>query len=73
MLLRCTVTLLLMVLLGLLCQIQCISFTLKPEERRCLREEVHKDVLVVGEYRLSDVIGQKTDLLVSLGGCKVCE
>ena len=42
-----------------------VSFRLEPEVRRCVKEEVHKDVLVVGEYRLSDITGQKTDLVVS--------
>ncbi len=63
--------------LGLVCRTHCISFSLEPNERRCVQEEVHKDVLVVGEYRLSDVTGQKTDLLVSLGetlafSCRQC-
>lgn len=57
--------LLLGALLSLLCRTHCISFMLKSDERRCVREEVHKDVLVVGEYRLSDAAGLKTDLLVS--------
>ena len=42
-----------------------ISFHITPDERKCIREEVHKDVLVVGEYKLSEVPGQRTDLLVS--------
>ena len=41
-----------------------ISFRLEPEVRKCIKEEVHKDVLVVGEYRLSDLPGQRTDLVV---------
>ena len=41
-----------------------ISFRLEPEVRKCVKEEVHKDVLVVGEYRLSDMAGQRTDLVV---------
>lgn len=44
-----------------------ISFRLEPEIRKCIKEEVHKDVLVVGEYRLSEVEGQQTDLVVSVG------
>ena len=42
----------------------CISFRLEPEIRKCVKEEVHKDVLVVGEYRLSDMEGQRTDIVV---------
>lgn len=41
-----------------------ISFSVVPDVRKCLREEVHKDVLVVGEYKFSDVVGQRTDVLV---------
>ena len=33
--------------------------------KKCIREEVHKDVLVVGNYDLSDVPGQITDITVS--------
>lgn len=44
-----------------------ISFRLEPEIRKCIKEEVHKDVLVVGEYRLSEVEGQQTDLVVRVG------
>ena len=43
-----------------------ISFTVEPDEKKCIREEVHKDVLVVGTYELSDVPGQVTDIIVSL-------
>ena len=59
--LLCAVLVLLSVLLGG----HSISFSLEPDVRKCIREEVHKDVLVVGEYRLSDIEGQRTDLLVS--------
>lgn len=54
--------------LALLCTYSAlgISFHLSPDERKCIREEVHKDVLVVGEYKLSDVPNQRTDILVSI-------
>ena len=41
-----------------------ISFLLPVGVKKCLREEVHRDVLVVGEYHLSDAPMQKTDLKV---------
>lgn len=44
-----------------------ISFRLEPGLRKCIKEEVHKDVLVVGEYRLSELAGQRTDILVGVG------
>ena len=54
-------------LLALLCTYSAhgISFHITPDERKCIREEVHKDVLVVGEYKLSEVPNQRTDVLVS--------
>ena len=44
-----------------------ITFKVFPDVRKCLREEVHKDVLVVGDYKLSDSPGQRTDITVSSG------
>lgn len=44
--------------------VQSISFHVFPDIKKCLREEVHKDVLVVGEYELTAVSGQVTDLAV---------
>ncbi len=41
-----------------------LSFTLSAATKKCLREEVHKDVLVTGEYRLSEA-PIKTHLTVS--------
>ena len=42
-----------------------LSFTLPHGQEKCLREEVHKDVLVTGEYKLSDAPHMKTHLTVS--------
>ena len=42
-----------------------LMFHLAPNQKKCLKEEIHKDVLVTGEYNLSDAPGQKTDLQVS--------
>jgi len=41
-----------------------LMFELKPNGRQCLREEVQKDVLVTGEYEISEVPGQRTDIKV---------
>jgi len=57
------------VLLSYLAVVSSLSFNLPPGQEKCLREEVHKDVLVTGEYRLSDAPHQKTDLTV--GTCMV--
>jgi len=47
--------------------VRSISFQVFPDVKKCLREEVHKDVLVVGDYELFPVAGQVTDLAVSIG------
>ncbi len=58
-------SLLLIVLVALHCHLSSsISFDLPADAKKCLQEEVHKDVLVVGEYKLSDVQGIRTDLKV---------
>lgn len=45
-----------------------ISFQLPVGVKKCLREEVHRDVLVVGEYHLSDAPMQQTNLEVMFTG-----
>lgn len=42
-----------------------ISFFLPVNTRKCLREEIHKDVLVTGEYEISEQASTKTNLKVS--------
>lgn len=41
-----------------------IRFHIKPNTKRCLKDEVLKDVLVSGEYHVSETPGHKTDLTV---------
>lgn len=43
-------------------------FELQPNGRKCLREEVQKDVLVTGEFEISEVPGQRTDVKVLVFG-----
>ncbi len=45
--------------------IQSIMFYLSPNVRKCLKEEIHKDILVKGDYELSNVAGQITKLEVT--------
>ncbi|KAK3093514.1 hypothetical protein FSP39_016656 [Pinctada imbricata] len=45
--------------------IDALMFHLSPNQKKCLKEEIHKDVLVTGEYELSDAPGQKTHLVVT--------
>jgi hypothetical protein len=42
-----------------------LMFHLGPNLKKCLTEEIHKNVLVMGEYEISEVPGQKTDLIVT--------
>lgn len=42
-----------------------ISFFLPVNTRKCLREEIHKDVLVTGDYEISEQPNAKTNLKVS--------
>lgn len=41
-----------------------LMFMLSPNHKKCLREEIHKDVLVTGEYELSEAPGQTASLKV---------
>jgi len=41
-------------LLSFIFNIHSTSFTLTSQAKKCLREEVHKNVLVTGEYRVSE-------------------
>ena len=43
-----------------------LMFHLNPNQKKCLKEEIHKDVLVTGDYELSDTPAQKTHLTVRL-------
>lgn len=42
-----------------------IMWHLEPNTQKCLREELQSNVLVTGEYEVSDVPGQKVDYTVS--------
>jgi len=44
---------------------QGLRFHLQPNTKRCLKEEMRKDVLVTGEYELTLAAGQRTDLSVT--------
>uniref|UniRef100_A0A674B5W9 Transmembrane p24 trafficking protein 10 n=1 Tax=Salmo trutta TaxID=8032 RepID=A0A674B5W9_SALTR len=42
-----------------------ISFFLPVNSRKCLREEIHKDVLVTGEYDINDETNTKINLKIT--------
>lgn len=45
--------------------VNALMFHVDPNQKKCLQEEIHKDVLVTGEYLLDDAPGQKTNLAVT--------
>ena len=60
-------TLCLFVLIAVcLTSIDALMFHLSPNTRKCLKEEIHKDKLVTGDFELSESAGQKAFLKVFL-------
>lgn len=49
----------------LVSRVQCIMWYMEPNARKCLKEEIQGNVLVNGEYEVSEVPGQKINFLVS--------
>lgn len=47
-----------------LASIDALMFHLSPNTKKCLKEEIHKDKLVTGDFELSDAPGQKAFLKV---------
>lgn len=41
-----------------------ISFHLPPDAKKCIRDEVHKNVLVVGNYEVEEITSLKTNIEV---------
>ncbi|KAI5094498.1 transmembrane emp24 domain-containing protein 10 isoform 1 precursor, partial [Silurus meridionalis] len=52
-------------LLLLLQSVASISFFLPIRTRKCLKEEIHKDVLVTGEYEISEQANSKVNLKIT--------
>merc|ERR1712002_821385 len=42
-----------------------LMFHLEPNSRKCLKEEIHKGVLVTGDYDASEEPGQQVDMMVT--------
>lgn len=42
-----------------------IMWSLAPNTQKCLKEELHANVLVAGEYEVTEVVGQRVDYIVS--------
>lgn len=56
-----------LVLLGIICVLENASgvmFYLNPNMQKCLRDEMQAKQLVIGEYEVTDVPGQRVDYIV---------
>lgn len=49
----------------LLQPVQCIMFHLNPMQRKCLREELKQNVLITGDYEVTEHAGQHVKFVVS--------
>ena len=54
----------LLALILLIADVQCLMFNLEPNGNKCLKEEVQANVIVTGEYEVSDAPGQHVDYIV---------
>jgi len=54
-----------LLLLSLVCMSHGIMFSLQPSTQKCLREEIHKEVVVTGEFKVQEIPGQKVDIKVT--------
>lgn len=52
------------VCLMLISSIESLMFYLPAHTKKCLKEEIHKDILVKGDYFVSDIAGHQTKLEV---------
>lgn len=52
-------------LLVIVVESNAIMFKLPVNSEKCLKEEIHKDILVKGDYEIAPVNGVKVDLLVT--------
>lgn len=43
-----------------------IMWSLAPNTHKCLKEELHANVLVAGEYDVTEIQGQRVDYIVSI-------
>jgi len=46
--------------------VHCIRWNMQPNSRKCLREELRENVLVKGEYEVTQVDNQQVDYVVSI-------
>lgn len=54
------------IFLLLFADVESLRFFLAPNSKKCLKEEIRKNVVVTGEYEISDGAGQLMSIHVSL-------
>lgn len=47
------------------CLVASIRFHVNGNEKRCMKEEIHKDIVVTGEYEFSEAVGYSASVVVS--------
>jgi len=52
----------------LVLSVDSLMFHLEPNARKCLKEEIHKGVLVTGEYDVNEVPGQQVSAVMIRNG-----
>ncbi|KAK2574906.1 hypothetical protein KPH14_002597 [Odynerus spinipes] len=51
-------------LVSMIAHVNCIMWYLEPNTQKCLKEDVQANVLVTGEYKVSEAMGQKVDYVI---------
>lgn len=46
--------------------VESLRFFLQPNVKKCMKEEIRKNVVVTGEYEISEAYGHKTSIFVSI-------
>jgi p24 family protein delta-1 len=44
---------------------EALRFYVSTNEKRCLKEEIHKNVVMTGDYEISDSVGHTMTVIVS--------
>lgn len=52
-------------LITLLPVAEALRFYVPANEKKCLKEEIHKNVVLTGEYEISDAVGHTTTVHVN--------
>jgi len=58
----CTLPILILIAIH---EVQSLRFFLSPNEKKCMKEEIHKNVVVTGEYEISEANTQRATISVT--------